>query len=292
MSKPLDFWRAPGCLGLLADAIGARLAAARCRRPGGAGEGALVGDARALISARRPGRRPGFWIVWVVPLLLLGCVGVNSAADREIAAETMPRPSVILVSDFAVTPEEMSQARFASGRLVQDTTKAPTEQAVGHRFARAFTAGLIEEIRKMGLPAEPAGAPLPPGGAVLSIEGQFVSIASDNPTAPGIIGFAADWANVVADIQIYSTSKAGDRLNEDLEFDLADANQPPEHMPAAVLARLRREADDTGHPGGRLTPAIEAELDTVATATASAAAKQLETFFADQGWIGPAQIKG
>jgi hypothetical protein len=245
-----------------------------------------------MISA--PGRRRllGFWIAWAAPLLLLGCVGVNSAADREIAAETMPRPSVILVSDFAVTPEEMSQARFASGRLVQDTTKTPTEQAVGHRFARAFTAGLTEEIRKMGLPAEPAGTPLAPGATVLSIEGQFVSIASDNPTAPGIIGFAADWANVVADIQIYSTSKAGDRLSEDLEFDLADANQPPEHMPAAVLARLRREADDTGYAGGRLTPAIEAELDTVATATASAAAQELRTFFAGQGWIGPAQTKG
>jgi hypothetical protein len=225
---------------------------------------------------------------WMVPLLLLGCVNVNSAADTEIAAETMPRPSVILVSDFAVAPEEAKPNPFGSTRLIKDTTKTPSERLVGHRFASTFATTLVEEIRKMGLPAEPAGASLAPGGGnVMSIEGQFVSLASEDPTAPGIIGFAADWANVVADIEIYTTSKAGDRLSEDIEFDLANANQPPEHMPAGVLSRLRREAESTGSPGGQLTPAVEAELDATATAAAGAAAKELATFFANHGWLAP-----
>jgi hypothetical protein len=229
-------------------------------------------------------QRIRWWIVGMVPLLALGCQGVDRAADREIAAETMPRPAVILVSDFAITPEAVTSGLGGHTRLVQDTPRSATERAVGHRFASAFAANLVEEIRAMGLPAERAGAPVPPGGAILSIEGQFVSIASDEPTAPGIVGFAAGWPNVVADIQIYSKSDAGDRLTEDLEFNLADAKLPPEHLPPGVLAKLPAGTAQTG----ALPASTQAELDQAAKATAHAAARQLQTFFADRGWIAHA----
>ena len=124
---------------------------------------------------------------------------------------------------------------------------------------------------------------------ILSVEGQFISLASGDPTAPGVIGFTADWANVVADIELYSKSAAGDRLSEDLEFDLADANQPPERMPPGVLVRLQHEAARRRQPRVRLPAGLAAELDAAAAASASAAAKQLATFFADQGWISPRQ---
>ncbi len=240
-----------------------------------------------MISAPRPQRLPGFWIACVLPWLLLGCPSVNQEAERQIAAQTLPRPAVIVVSDFAIAPEEVIPG-WNGPRLTKGTSRTAMERAVGHRFASAFATGLVEEIRKMGLAAEPAGAPLAPGGGnIVSIEGQFISLASEDVSAPGIVGFTADLANVVADIQIFSTSKAGDRLSEDLEFDLADANQPPERMPAGVLARLRAEPDVAGLPA-----ATAAELDLTAKATASAAASQLRTFFADQRWIGPGQTKG
>jgi hypothetical protein len=137
----------------------------------------------------------------------------------------------------------------------------------------------------MGLPAERAGAPLTTSGPILSLEGQFISLAGDDPSAPGIVGFTADWPNVVADIQIYSRSQAGDRLSEDLEFNLADANQAPERMPAGVLDRLLDEAARIGSPVAELPPAAAADLDAAAAAAASAAARQLATYFADQGWI-------
>ena len=234
-------------------------------------------------------RLAGLLIAGVWPLLVLGCVNVNSEADQDIAAETMPRPAVILVSDFAIAPEEVDPTRFSGTRLIRDSSRTAAERAVGHRFASAFATGLVEEIRKMGLPAERASSPMPPGGAILSVEGQFISLASGDPTAPGVIGFTADWANVVADIEIYSKSAAGDRLSEDLEFDLADANQPPERMPPGVLARLHHETPGAGSREVGLPAGLASELDAAATASASAAAKQLATFFADQGWISPRQ---
>ncbi len=244
-----------------------------------------------MIVTPRPRRLAGFRIAWLLPLLVLGCTHVDSEAKSQMAAQSMPRPAVIVVSDFAIAPEEVTSG-WSGPRLTKGFPRTAMERAVGHRFASAFTAGLVEEIRKMGLAAEPAGAPLAPGGGnIVSIEGQFVSLTSGDVSAPGVVGFTADLANVVADIQIYSTSKAGDRLSEDLEFDLADANQPPERMPPGELARLRSKAGSTGSTGGGLPAATAAELDQAARATASAAARQLATFFADQRWIGPAQTQ-
>ena len=242
-----------------------------------------------MIGTLKTRQLAGFRIAWLLPCWCCGCPSVNSEADRQIAAQTMPRPAVIVVSDFAITPEEVISGR-SGPRLTQGFPRSAIERAVGHRFASAFATGLVEEIRKMGLAAEPAGAPLAPGGGnIVSIEGQFVSLNSGDVSAPGIVGFTADLANVVADIQIYSTTKAGDRLSEDLEFDLADANQPPERMPPGELTRLRSKAGSTGRTEGELPAATAAELDQAARATASAAARQLATFFADQRWIGPAQ---
>jgi Domain of unknown function (DUF4410) len=240
-------------------------------------------------SAPKRARLPGFWAALLSPLLALGCVSVNGEADQEIAAERMPRPAVILVSDFAVAPEEVDPTRFSGTRLIRDNSPTATERAVGHRFAGTFATTLVDEIRKMGLPAERAGAPLAPGGPILSVEGQFISLASGGPTAPGVIGFTADWANVVADIEIYDRSKAGDRLSEDLEFDLADANQPPERMPSGVLTKLHEQSTGLGSPEIGLPPETAAGLDAAAAATARVAAKQLATYFADQGWIQPGQ---
>lgn len=234
-----------------------------------------------MIAAWIPRRPPARWVACAIALLVAGCV--DTAAKHQIASEATARPTAILVSDFAITPEEVTTGSLGSERLIQDTSRTATERAVGHRFASAFAASLVDEIRGMGLPAERAGAPLPPSGNTVSIEGQFISLASEDLTAPGIVGFAADWPNVVADIEIFSTTSAGDRLAEDLEFNLAEANLPPEHLPAGVLARL-----PAGHAEGGLPAGTEAELDRTAKATASAAAKQLASFFADQGWIKPA----
>jgi Domain of unknown function (DUF4410) len=235
-----------------------------------------------MTAASGPPRPPGLWIACAILLLVAGCESVDSAAKQEIRSQITPVPTAILVSDFAITPEEVTTGRLGNEKLIRDSSRTATERAVGHRFASTFAASLVEEIRRMGLPAERAGAPLPAGGNTASIEGQFISLASEDLSAPGIVGFAADWPNVVADIEIYSTTGVGDQLSDEVEFNLADANLPPERLPAGVLVRL------PGGSPGKLPAAIGADLDQTAKAAASAAARQLAPFFADHGWIAPA----
>ncbi len=266
------------------------------------------------------GRRPACYLLAMV---LVGCSGVNSAAKRQIAEQRLPRPDMVLVHDFAVSPEqivshpsisepwvELGQTvmqlegerigimppQGAEGgvtvsqgpRLVRDTRTAG-ERAVGARFARAFAATLVEEIRKMGLPAELAvtAGPNLPTNNLLSIEGRFVSLAGD-PDQPGIVGFSGDHPEVEADLQIYGTDSAGERLYEDTEVGLTGGNTP---LPAALLADPTITVGQIDSGEVKISADLAARLDAAGKEAAGMVAQQLATFFANQGWI-PASAAG
>jgi hypothetical protein len=231
------------------------------------------------------GRRAAGRFAWLTALTLWGCTSVDSAADRQIVEQRLPRPAAIVVHDFAVAPDEVDPGRpLAGGRLVQDTARTEREKAVGHAFADQFSVALVEEIRKLGLPAQRATAPDLPGGDVVTIEGRFISLAGD-PSAPGIVGFSGDWPNVLADVQLYGTDRSGEKLSEDIEVSVS---QGGESYPAAMLP------DPTITVGQAVTtpalsPATRAKLRTAASEAAGTVAGQLRPYFAAQGWIAGAQ---
>jgi hypothetical protein len=170
-----------------------------------------AGAPAGRIGSRRAGR-----LAWLTVLMLGGCTSVDSAADRQIAEQRLPPPAAIVVHDFAVAPDEVDPGRpLAGARLVQDTARTEREKAVGHAFAHEFTTALIEEIRKLGLPAQGADAANLPSGDVVTIEGRFISLAGD-PSQPGIVGFSGGWPDVVADVQLFGTNSRGEELSEDL----------------------------------------------------------------------------
>jgi hypothetical protein len=217
-------------------------------------------------------------------LTLWACVGVDSAADRQIAEQRLPRPAMIVVHDFAVSPDEVQGGRpWSSARLLRDTARTGSEKAVGHAFADAFAAALVDEIRKLGLPAARADAPNLPGGDLVTIEGRFISLAGD-PSGPGIVGFAGGWPDVLADVQIYGTDTSGERLSEDIEVSLSQGH---EVVPAALLPDPTITAGVVA-TARAMSPDQRAKLATAARQAAATVAGQLEPFFAGQGWIARA----
>jgi hypothetical protein len=239
-----------------------------------------AGAPAGRIGSRRAGR-----LAWLTVLMLGGCTSVDSAADRQIAEQRLPRPAAIVVHDFAVAPDEVDPGRpLAGARLVQDTARTEREKAVGHAFAHEFTTALIEEIRNLGLPAQPADAANLPSGDVVTIEGRFISLAGD-PSQPGIVGFSGGWPDVVADVQLFGTNSRGEELSEDLEVSVS---QGGESYPAALLP------DPTITAGQVVTtpsisPQARAKLQSSASEAARTVAGQLEPYFAEQGWIAGAQ---
>jgi len=214
-----------------------------------------------------------------------GCTSVDTAAERQIAEQRLPRPAMIVVHDFAVSPDEVQAGRpMAGARLVEDTARTEAEQAVGHAFADEFADALVAEIRRLGLPAARANAPDLPSGDVATIDGRFISLAGD-PSAPGIVGFAGGWPDVIADVQLYGTNTSGERLSEDIEVSLSAGDHA---LPAALLPDPTITAGQAA-TAPALSPELRARLANAAKQAAGTVAGELQPYFAGQGWIPRAQ---
>jgi hypothetical protein len=229
----------------------------------------------------RAGNGAPYGLACLAVLALWGCTSVDSAAERQIAEQRLPRPAMILVQDFAVSPDEVQAGGPESGpRLLRDTARTEAETAVGHAFADEFAAALVEQIRGLGLAAERADAPSLPSGDVVTIEGRFISLAGD-PSGPGIVGFAGGWPDVLADVQLYGTNASGERLSEDIEVSLSAEDHT---LPAALLPDPTISAGQAA-TAPALSPETRAELAAAARQAAATVAAELERFFASQGWL-------
>ena len=215
-----------------------------------------------------------------VALALLGCNTVDSAADYTMAEQQMARPAAIVVQEFAISPDAPEPSAGAGTAAGNDAGQA------AERFRESLAAHLVTAIRAMGLPAVSADAPLPSSDNVMSLEGSFVSVPGGDSVAPAIVSLANSWPDVVVDVQIYDTSEAGDRLLEDMEFRISEANPL---LPAAEPAGEPTEPQGTGGTASQtaISPATQTKLDAAARDGAATIAEQLRPFFADRGWIAP-----
>jgi hypothetical protein len=214
-------------------------------------------------------------------LALLGCNTVDSAADYTMAEQQMARPAAIVVQEFAVSPDAAAPAGAAGSTAGNDAEQA------AEKFRESLAAHLVTAIRAMGLPAVSADAPLPSTDNVMSLEGSFVSVPGGDSVEPAIVSLANSWPDVVVDVQIYDTSEAGDRLLEDMEFRISEANPL---LPAGEPAAEPTAPQGTGGTASQtaISPATQAKLDAAARDGAATIAEQLRPFFADRGWIAPA----
>jgi hypothetical protein len=208
-------------------------------------------------------------------LLVTGCISVDSEADRSMAEQRMARPAAIVVQNFALSPDAPDPAP-ASGAASGSATGAiaPTQL-----FQDALATNLVDEIRRMGLPAIRPDTPLPSSGNVVTMEGRFVSVPGGDSAESTLVSFAEAWPDVVLDVEIYDTTETDDRLVEDFEFRLTDTN--------ALIPAPPPGTGSTEPSSGQsaISPAVQAKLDAAARDGARKIALQLQPFFAGQGWI-------
>ena len=133
-------------------------------------------------------------------MLVSGCTSTDSQVETS---EMLPRPAVVVVDTFAISPSEVTLNEGLTGEVKsivsgQSTPRSQQELQVGHQVADAIANNLVTEIRDMGLPAE-RGRGLPSGArnAVL-VSGELVSIDEGNEAERVAIGFGAGRSDVRA----------------------------------------------------------------------------------------------
>ena len=202
------------------------------------------------------GARRAVRSVVVMGLALAGVTGCarTSVENVNVQAAGLPRPQVIVVHDFGVSPGDVSLDSAIGARITEmakGTPEADEQLKVGREVAKVVTENLVKEIRKLGIPAEPAAAATPVAGPSLSIEGHFVSVDQGNRLRRMVVGFGAGASEVRTLVQVYETTNEGRRLVG--EFDKRTAGLPWERAQTlgrspyeivAIASMIEREAQD------------------------------------------------
>jgi hypothetical protein len=216
-----------------------------------------------------------------------------STENVQMRGPGLPRPELIIVHDYEVTRE---QVRLDSGlpsrveRMAKGTPEEQEQLKLEQAVVRMGTTSLVDEIRKLGLRAEPASMASPGAGPTLSIEGQILSISEGNKTRRLVIGFGAGASEVRTLTQVYEVTGGVHQLVEDFYTTVKSSRKPglgPMAGAGAAAGRAAQSAAVAGGIGLATERSQTAEADT--KHAAREIARQLAKFFVEQGWITQAQ---
>ena len=163
-------------------------------------------------------------------LAMTACSPARVQSVQTYSGSTLPRPSVVVVSDFAVTPTDVKLDSGVGSRLkslFSNSTEDEKQTETGRKVAAAVSKTLVKEIEKLGLPVIQADAASATAGNTLVVTGQLLSIDEGNRTRRNLIGLGAGRSSVQADTQLYYRS-AGTRpqLVASYEADTESGRKP------------------------------------------------------------------
>jgi hypothetical protein len=223
--------------------------------------------------------------------LLSGCASTQ-VTDQTQNTVMLPRPGLVYVYNFAVSPDEVTLQRGIGAEIRELAQKEPrTEQeiAVGHQVADALARHLVKEIQALGFPTYRTSAPLPAAGNNLAVKGQFISIDEGNRTERVLIGLGAGRTDVKTMVQVYEYQAGAPTVATRFSVDAKSGRQPgmAESMGAGAIAgHLATSAAVSAGAqvvGQKYSATVEADADR----TAKDIAKQLKQYFVIQGWMRP-----
>src|SRR5262245_27574491 len=227
--------------------------------------------------------------------VMAGCARVSTEQIQTSTAPTpgerLPRPELILVHDYQVAPYDVQLDSAISSRLeraVKGTPEAGAQLKVEQEVSRALSATLVDEIRKLGIRAEPATtATSPVAGPTVSIEGQIVSIHEGNKARRLVIGLGAGASEVRTLTQVYMmTSGDGHRLVEDFYTTAKSSRKPGFGPMAGAGAAAGLAASGAAVSGGvGVATALSQTVEADVKHGAKQIAKDLAKLFVMQGWI-------
>ena len=231
--------------------------------------------------------------VVMVGLLVAGVAGCarTSVQNESVKAFGLPRPQMIYVHDFGVSPSAVTLDSALGSRIMdmmKSTPEGEQQLQVAQQVAKVVTENLGKEIEKLGIPATAAANAAPVAGPSLSIEGRFVTVDEGNRRRRAIIGFGAGASDVRTLVQVFETTIEGRRLVEDFSVTVKSSRKPGLGPMAGAGGAAGRAAESAAVSAGVGLMTVRSQtVEGDAEHTAEQVAKELKKLFVEQGWIAP-----
>ena len=232
---------------------------------------------------------------WVAVLLAGFIAACGQTGIRKVAltAETnLPRPSRILVYDFAVSEQEVKE--YQGIMRQQPTIKdAPErERLIAQEVKDALAEELMGALRPLGFTVERVNRGAKPTGNDLLIDGQFLTVDEGNPLHRLVVGFGTGSSLVHTQVQVYQASEDRKLLDFTTQSDSGITPGAAATLGAGAVAQGGLTAGavvaNTAVSGVKTYKSGVAQM---AAASGDQVARYLSEFFAKQGWIRPDQVR-
>ena len=216
-------------------------------------------------------------------LFLSACARTHVSSERSTSS-SLPRPSVIVVHNFSVSPDQVALDHTIGLRLqelVGAQTDASERLKLAQKIASVVTTNVVNDLKKLGYESIVASADYRPPTGSLTVEGQFFSIDQGSQRRRMIIGFGMGASQVRVLVQAFENTATGPQLVEDF-YATVESSRRPGLGPmagagAAVIGKATSGA--LGVLGGN-----EQSVEADARHLADSITQELRGFFSKQGW--------
>ena len=147
-------------------------------------------------------------LVSLAATLALGCAKAKIETTRAAPTHSIVKPSVLLVYDFAVTPEEAVVDSIGYYPKTADVAESKEIQ-LGRATAQSLSEHLVAKLNKKGIAAERALDGREPPLHAFVVRGWFLDVDEGSRFKRMVIGFGAGSSRLVARVQVYQAASWG-----------------------------------------------------------------------------------
>ena len=223
-------------------------------------------------------------------VLACGQTGIRRAA---LVAETnLPRPSRILLYDFAVSEQEVKEYQGIMRQQPTIKDAAERERLLAQEVKDALAEQVVEALKPLGFEVERVARGTKASGNDLVIDGQFQTVDEGNPLNRLVIGFGTGSSLVQTQVQLYQEPGA----RKLMEFTTqADSGKLPGVAPSMAAGAVASGGVTAGMVVANAAVAgvktYKSDVARMAAASGDQVARYLSEFFAKQGWIRGDQVR-
>lgn len=245
-----------------------------------------MGRSGALNRISTSRRRPASRVIVATAALaaLMGCASARvGSSELQADPNTLARPSVLLVYDFAVTADDLTVdalgTEFASGEASKNLDR-------DHQVARDLSAQIVAQLQERGIHAEWASDTRQPPASAIAFRGQFLNIDEGSRLKRMVIGFGAGNAELRVRVQVYQAGTFGLRRIVEAEANTTGSKMPGMAVPVGVGAAVGRAGTSAVVSGGmNIATEVRGRMSADIARLAGVIADRTEAFYRRQGWL-------
>jgi hypothetical protein len=222
--------------------------------------------------------------------LVTGCASTKMETLVNNTDPSRGKPDVVVVYDFAVSPENVELDQSVLGKIGRSGSGASVDaeaQAVGLLIADALAAELVDELNKAGIEAYRAKDAPKTTNQSASIGGYFEHIDQGSRSKRVLIGFGLGGSEVRTHFYFYR----GAGINQAPVAEMmtkATSSLKPGMAASAGIGLATDKVATALVAGAATTAASEKFMDTVAAdarRSAKEVAKRVEKHYLVNGWL-------